>query len=394
MTTKPPDRDGTFVAPFHDHREELPVAPVSEQNAEVLEQLAPLYVEAYHDFKETFLAWLQRTGKNVFKGTGYAEGTVKQTHYKLDRAFRWKWSHTGDLSTEFTPEEADTFCTYLVQQTPTDDNGVRDHIKALKRYFKWRVEVEDDDIDWEYEHLDKLDSVDDSKSIHYFKQWELSALYDAAIDYGSFPSYRSKSITPEARDRLSAVLAQRFEKPKEEVGPDDWDRASSWKWPALIATSIDVAFRPIEVKRARTGWFNLRDDELVIPSGEASKSDEPWECVFSKRSVNALRRWFAEREALPKYEGTDAVWLTKYGNPYDTNSLNTMLPRLLERTEIEPNGRDLSWYAIRRGSATMWANNVGLEKAAAQLRHSKLETTQRYVKSETNQRRNAANELW
>lgn len=52
-----------------------------------------------------------------------------------------------------------------------------------------------------------------------------------------------------------------------------------------------------------------------------------------------------------------------------------MLPKLIERTNIEPNGRDLSWYAIRRGSATMWANNVGIEKAAAQLRHKKLEAT-------------------
>jgi hypothetical protein len=42
----------------------------------------------------------------------------------------------------------------------------------------------------------------------------------------------------------------------------------------------------------------------------------------------------------------------------------------------------------------MWANNAGLDAAREQLRHKRLKTTMRYVKSESDKRTSIANDLW
>lgn len=66
---------------------------------------------------------------------------------------------------------------------------------------------------------------------------ERTAIREAALEYGTIPSY--KSLTPEARDRWKAHLAQRFEKPKAEVTPADWERANpsgSTSGPSSTAT--------------------------------------------------------------------------------------------------------------------------------------------------------------
>ncbi len=132
----------------------------------------------------------------------------------------------------------------------------------------------------------------------------------------------------------------------------------------------------------------------MIPRDEASKEPDPWECVLSPRAVRALKQWLDERQSYEKYADTDALWLTKYGNPYEAYSLNDLLKTLLERTDIKPRGRELTWYSIRRGSATMWTENADLEKAAEQLRHKKLETTRRYMKSNTKGREKIVEDNW
>jgi integrase len=232
------------------------------------------------------------------------------------------------------------------------------------------------------------------KSIDYFRHQEMSELYQAALDFGSMKSYHSSSMTVEERDRLKMLLAQRLEMPKDQIGPDEFARANSWKFPALIATTIDVGLRPIEVKRSTLEWIDLKDDQLVIPAEESTKNEEPWECVISPRTQRTLKRWLEERKQYEKYDGSASIWLTKYGNPYESKSLNTLLNNLLERTEIQPNGRDLSWYAIRRGCATMWANKGDVHDAKEQLRHSELKTTMRYVHSSSNRRKGLAETLW
>ena len=40
-------------------------------------------------------------GESPAKGNGYAQQTVRQTHYRIEHVFRWKWEEDGmttDLS--------------------------------------------------------------------------------------------------------------------------------------------------------------------------------------------------------------------------------------------------------------------------------------------------------
>lgn len=379
-----------YDANFED--DDLPVAPISKHNSTALDNYAPLHEEEYRGFKQDFLAWLLTEGHRPVKGEGYAENTVKQTHYKVEEAYRWVWNQEG-FTTTLTPAHADSFVTEQIKHY--SDDLLLDFIKSLKRLFKFLNNTTGESYDWEYENKSEI-TMDTSgtKSIDYFKRHEMHALYDAAVKISSMKSYHAKSMTPKERDGLRTHLAQRYGTPKEKIGPDEFKRANSWKLPSVVALCIDTGLRPIEVAKANLRWVNLQDRELVIPRDESTKNDEPWVCTFSKKTARTLSNWLEEREQYEKYVGTDKLWLTRYDNPYGTNSLNPLLQKMLDETDITPNGRDLTWYSFRRGCATMWANKADIQDAKAQLRHSKVETTLRYVHSSSKRRSEIADSMW
>lgn len=362
---------------------ELPIPPVAKDTKEALQQYAPLQQENYENFKISFLKWLLRNGKSPSKGNGYAKATVRNTHYRVEHAYRWKWEQDG-MTTEFTPEDADALKKLLTHRTTKSESEVAKYQKALKRLLKYFNHVKGRGYEWEPEHVS--DKTGDSLSHNYFKKYELGRLYQAAVEISSVKSYDNKTMTPEERDRLKILLAQRLEKKKSEISPKDFKDANSWKFPSLVAVCCDTGLRPIEVKRSKVNWINFRDQELVIPKNESSKGAATWEVSLSSESTNALKKWVDERNSLEKYDDSDAIWLTKYGNPYETGSLNQLLEKLIETANIQERNRQLTWYAIRRGVATLWADEEGIHNAKEQLRHKNIETTIRYVHSGSEQR--------
>nr|WP_233204264.1 hypothetical protein [Halegenticoccus soli] len=84
----------------------------------------------------------------------------------------------------------------------------------------------------------------------YLTREERTAIREAALEYGTVPAYAN--LSPSERDRWKAYLAQRFEKPKSKVSPEDWEKANGWKIPSLVWVSLDADLRPIEVERAVT----------------------------------------------------------------------------------------------------------------------------------------------
>lgn len=57
-------------------------------------------------------------------------------------------------------------------------------------------------------------------------------------------------------------------------------------------------------------------------------------------------------------------------------------------------GRDLTWYSLRHGVATLWANEYGVQQAQEQLRHEKIKSTMHYVHSGSDTRNAKANDSW
>jgi hypothetical protein len=73
----------------------------------VEEELSPRKLTDYGEYKEDLLRWLSRVGKNPTKREGYAEETVRNVTYHVDRFYRWKWDATGTYSTSVTPDGVD-----------------------------------------------------------------------------------------------------------------------------------------------------------------------------------------------------------------------------------------------------------------------------------------------
>jgi integrase len=163
----------------------------------------------------------------------------------------------------------------------------------------------------------------------------------------------------------------------------------------MIAVTLDTGLRPIEVGRAKVSWVNLEDNELNIPKGESTKNEAHWNCAIKKRTAKTLKRWLDERASLEKYDGREELWLTQKSAQYGSKSCNALLHRVIDNGDVPiPEHRDVSWYSIRHGVATYWANHVGPHHAKEQLRHKSLNTTMKYLHSDAETRNSAVEQIW
>ncbi|WP_089789522.1 tyrosine-type recombinase/integrase [Natronobacterium haloterrestre] len=259
--------------------------------------------------------------------------------------------------------------------------------KAVKMLLKWRHH-EHGISEWD---ADFTFSEDTRQPRDYLTREEREAIREAALEYGSIPSY--DNLTSAERDRWRAHLAQRFEKPKSEVGPADWERANGWKTPSLVWVSLDAGLRPIEVKRATLSWVDIENSVLRIPREESSKNTENWIVGLRDQTADMLRRWLNERRNYDRYDDSERIWLTSHGNPHSPRSLRYLLHRLCEIADIPVENRQMSWYTIRHSVGTYMTREEDLAAAQAQLRHTSEQTTMKYDQTPVEDRRDALDRM-
>jgi len=341
----------------------------------------------YKDRKVKMLQWLANLGKEPKAAEGYSDAVVRQFTYQSGLFFRWLWEQKDGYTMEFSIDDVDDYMHEVAMRDNT--NGAKDTTqKNMKRLIKYRRHHLGEDIEWEPEHSfhEPHSQPRDFLSIE-----ERRAIREAALEYGSIPHYTA--VTPEERDRWKAHLSQRFDKPKSEVGPDDFERANGWKIPSLVWTTLDAGLRPVEVRRAQTYWVDVENKVLRIPRDDASKNADNWTVAISDRTASALERWLAEREQYDKYDGKDELWLSRAGTPYTSMSLGRKLDRLCEIADISTENRDLSWYSIRHSVGTYLVREEDLAAAQAQLRHKSPETTMKYDQTPPEARREALDKI-
>jgi len=341
----------------------------------------------YEQQREAFLSWLLGVGKEPDKAVGYSRATVRRTAYRTDQFNRWVWDHEGGYTLNITHDHADEYMKKLAygDQSTTHKSNTQ---KAIKRYFKW-VAHEHGGEEWESDYSFSTSGTSNPRD--YLTLQERQQIREAALEYGTIPAYNN--LTATKRDEWKAHLAQRFGKPKAEVTPEDWDRANGWKYTSLVWTSLDAGLRPVEVERARTTWVDVDNEVLRIPRAESSKNDDNWIVGLTERTAKALSYWLNEREMYDYYDGTDALWLTREGNPYQTASLRDLLVRLCEIAGIETENRQMSWYAIRHSVGTYMTRAEDLAAAQAQLRHKSKQTTMQYDQVPVEDRRDALDKM-
>jgi len=343
----------------------------------------------YAAFKIQFIRWLGNVGKSPKQAEGYAHDTVQQTSQATDRFYRWLWETEGGYTTGVTPENATGYMNHLVVAEDDYSNSYLSNTqKALKRLFKYRRAMKGATDEWDpdFSFGTPATNVRD-----YLTLEERRQIREAALEYGAIPS--RKGLDAEERDHWRTHLSQRFEKPKSEVTPQDWDRANGWKIPSLVWVSLDTGLRPVEVKRATVGWVDVENRVLRIPKAESSKNQDHWIVGITDRTADALARWLSERELYEKYAETDALWLTRQGNPYGSSALIHVLTRLFKEAGIPTDNRQVSWYSIRHSVGTYMTRQEDLAAAQAQLRHKSPETTMRYDQTPVEDRREALNRM-
>jgi len=366
-----PDLDGITLVP--------------EPSAEMLNQRQQL---DYKSVREDCLSWLLVFGIDPEKGDGYAFETVKARAHRMDAFYRYVWTANGRYTSDVTHDHADSWMRELAEQDKSNTHKANCQ-KAVRMLMKWR----------HHEHgLDEWDptvrfseSTGASTPRDYLTQDERKQIREAALEYGSVPEYND--LSPQARDRWKAHLAQRFEKPKEEISPADWDRANGWKIPSLVWVSLDAGLRPIEVERAVISWIDLQNEVLRIPKEESSKNTENWVVSIQSQTADMLARWINEREAYDKYQETDTLWLTREGNPYSSQSLAYLINRLCEEAGISTASRKMTWYSIRHSVGTYMTREEDLAAAQTQLRHKSEMTTMKYDQTPPEDRQDALNRM-
>lgn len=339
------------------------------------------------EFNEWMLADGQegKHGNRVPLSESYAENLLK----RLDQLFRFLWTRFDGYTSEVTHDDADTIVNLLREDEFTREDGdtydsssKRKFANTLEKYFQWQaIEYGQEEWEPEVQFKDGESSYPDT-----FTPEEWMDLREATLEYGNIPTYHN--LSTEERERWKAELAQRLEKPKEEVTRSDWEQVNtSWVVPSLIWTAQDAGWRPCEIARIKTSWLRLDKMTIHVPKEHAAKNDSEWEVALTRRTVKALRRWLKERETMEKYDGRDEVWLNREGNPHSSRTLNHLLQNLLDEADIDTTNRKIVWYSIRHTLGTKIAENGTLADAKEQLRHKTLDATLRYLHPSTEARR-------
>lgn len=352
------------------------------------EYLNARQLDDYKQYRQNILEWLYTEGKNPDRKEGYSHTVTRNMAYRLSKISRWLWEREGRYTTNISHDHADAYIRELAEKDWKNSNKSQ-YVKALKRLFKWKQHKRNSD-QWEPE-ITFYASSEEYQPQDFFTLKERKRLREVSLEYGSVPAY--SNLSPAERNRWKAHLAQRFEKPKDEVEPDDWKKANSWKIPSLVAVSLDTGLRPIEVERATVSWVDTDNAVLRIPKDESSKNRENWIVSIRDQTARALAKWIDERKNYPKYDGTDTLWLTRRENPYQSESLNYILKRLCEEANIDTANRSLSWYSIRHSTGTYLTHFEDLGATKAQLRHKSERTSIKYDNAPLEERRDALDKM-
>jgi integrase len=347
----------------------------------------------YSNHRKTLLQWLLHLGKEPDHATGYSESTVKRDAYRLDQFYRWVWDQEDRYTTSITHDHADAYVDHLAYGDGSNSNNQK-CVKAIKRLFKWQHHERDGAL-WTSK---RSFSTTNTQPQNYLTLEERQKIREAALEYGSIPAYND--LSPDERDRWKGYVAQCVDKPKTEVSPQDWQKVNSWKIPSMIWVSLDVGLRPVEVGNAVVQWVDVENAVLRIPKEESAKNRENWTPALRRDTAEVLEKWLEERSRYDRYADSDALWLTRFGNPYSSQSLKYMLERVCTEAGI-PHSNDgetssegrMSWYAIRHSVGTYMRHAEDLKAAKEQLRHKSEVTTMKYDHAPVEERRDALDKM-
>lgn len=325
--------------------------------------------------------WLLSKGKNPDNLEGYAPSTVQKKISRIKNFYYWVWENEG-FTVDPRPEIADEYIRELARDnitrqdgTPYGEDSKRKIANALQSLYRKRSSQEMQE-EW---HPPKTFRASSYNSPDFFDDQERRTLRDEVLSYKTLPAYGD--VSPCERERIKRELAQRKGIPKDEITPADWDEnKTSYKIPSLIYVALDIGIRPSEVEKASVDWVRSEENQLVIPKEESAKNNSQWRVYIQDHTATLLDKWLSEREAYPKYDDSNRLWLNREGNPYSSQNLNPLVRNLCEHAGISTTNRKIVWYSFRHSLATYYADQTNnLEEVRTQMRHEDIESTLHYI---------------
>ncbi len=335
---------------------------VPDSNAELLGEKEEI---DYHDYRERFLTYLLRMGKNPEKAEGYSPYSVYSTANRTARFDRWLWEREGCYVIQPDFEHAEAYMDEVAFRDVTESTKGK-ILEALLRYSKW--------LEYRYDE----------------ERWE----FDWSFNSGGGNTGPRDFLLDDERQKIRQAALQMDGNPSYGLDDEDVvDEDTSWKYTSLFWTSLDAALRPVEVRRASTRWVEPDNGLLRIPREESSKNEGDWAVSVTERTATALERWIEERSENPRYDDTDALWLTRHGNRYSSKELSRLLRSVCDKAGIDYSDRQMSFYTIRHSTGTYMTKERDLAATKAQLRHRSVKTTMKYDQVPVEDRREALDKI-
>lgn len=376
MTSK--RNNGNGDEPPEYTREEMNVGAVRDK---LRERLNKKQFTVYEDWQLDLLRWVFDRGRRPIRRKGYAKNSMPHIKSAVERFSVWLFAERG-FTVEFTEDHLDSYWFYQMKRDTKLDSKRRELLNVRlvhkRRGKEWKI-PESEEI-----YQDITEEEADPGFRDWYRDYEMKDIKAASLDLHTAPN--REELSKEEIEKWGAYLAQRLEKPKNELTNEDWE-AESWKIPSLVYVSCDIGLRPCEVNRAQVYWADIEGESkpyIRIPRKEDSKlGKKNRNCRLSIDAAKMLERWINERETLAEYDDTDALWLTSQGNRYVSSTLrrSVMIP-LQEEAGINVEKRENGWYMIRRGVGTDIVNKGGdISLLMQQLRIDRYETAMRYVQN-------------
>lgn len=229
------------------------ITVVPDDNAAMLDEKQEV---DYRDYRQNFLTYLLRIGKNLEKAEGYSPYSVYSTANRTARFDRWVWRQEDEYVIRPELEHAEGYMEEVAFRDVTESTKGK-IMEALLRYSKW-LEYRYGEGSWEFKWT--FSSGGSSAGPRDFLlEDERKLIRQAALKKDANPSYGLD---------------------EEDVSDGD----TSWKFTSLFWTALDAGLRPVEAKRASSRWVEPENGILRIPREESSKNEGDWAVSLTERT--------------------------------------------------------------------------------------------------------------
>ncbi len=152
----------------------------------------------------------------------------------------------------------------------------------------------------------------------------------------------------------------------------------------LVVLLLTTGIRRSEAAQINLEDIDLENGQLLVHGKGAKERTVP----LTPEAINAIRHYLRHRRKTSSHR----LFVSQTGNPIHGRAINRMLNRLLEKAGLA--GKGITPHKLRHTFAThLIQNGVDIKTVQELLGHSDIQTTARYLHSDTRTKQSAVGKL-